>query len=220
MSPRHSAYKTLASLPSGSVVGTSSVRRSAQIARLHPHLRFKDVRGNVGTRLGKLDDLEGEYACLILAAAGLERMGLGDRITSLLTSKTEGGGMLHAVGQGALGVEIREDDERVRDVLKGLECKKTALACLSERSLLRTLEGGCSVPIGVETEWQTESRLSLTAMVVSLDGKEAVEDTLVEMVETEAHADEFGRQIARKLIEGGAEQILKKITLNRDLVNA
>ncbi|KAK5138633.1 hypothetical protein LTR04_004332, partial [Oleoguttula sp. CCFEE 6159] len=154
-----STHRTLASLPGGSIIGTSSVRRSAQLKRLYPHLRFADVRGNVGTRLAKLDSPPPEgphYAALILAAAGLLRLGLGERITALLSKRD--GGMLHAVGQGALGIEIREADDETRRILAKVGDERTARACLAERSLMRTLEGGCSVPIGVETEWVRRSR--------------------------------------------------------------
>ncbi|KAK1072271.1 porphobilinogen deaminase [Friedmanniomyces endolithicus] len=144
-------YKSLAELPEGSAVGTSSLRRTAQLKRSHPHLRFADVRGNMGTRLSKLDNLESEYSALILAVAGLDRLGMSSRVTAYL-SKADGG-MLYAVGQGALGIEVRKDDAKVKELLSKIGCERTTRAVLAERSLMRTLEGGCSVPIGVETEW-------------------------------------------------------------------
>ena len=211
-------YKTLAELPEGSVVGTSSVRRSAQIKRLYPKLKFKDVRGNVGTRLGKLDAEDGEYSCLILAAAGIVRMGWGDRITQYLDSKTEGGGMLHAVGQGALAIEVREGDERVMGVLSELQNQKSALAGLAERSLMRTLEGGCSVPIGVETTWIEKGKLLMKAIVVSLDGTESVEAERLDEILTAENADEFGRTLAADLVSKGASKILEAINLNRPII--
>ncbi|KAI9827739.1 MAG: porphobilinogen deaminase [Thelocarpon impressellum] len=211
-------HTSLSELPPGSTVGTSSVRRSAQMARKHPHLRFADVRGNVGTRLAKLDAEDGAYACLVLAAAGLKRLEQGHRITQYLDSTS--GGLLHAVGQGALGVEVRENDARIQDLLQKLVHAPTTLACLAERSLMRTLEGGCSVPIGVETEWSSSSTLKMRAVVVSLDGTESVEGELEEDVRTEEQADSFGRAMARTLVDRGAERILKAITLNRELVNA
>ncbi|KAI9861186.1 MAG: porphobilinogen deaminase [Vezdaea acicularis] len=213
-------YKSIAELPPGSIVGTSSVRRSAQVARKYPHLKFKDVRGNVGTRLSKLDAQDGEYTCLILAAAGLKRLDLGHRITQLLDSRN--GGLLHAVGQGALGVEIREGDERTTGLLAKLSHRPTTLACLAERSLMRTLEGGCSVPIGVETGWKEGHGhvLIMRAIVVSLDGKEAVEAEMELEVDTDEQADEYGRTMAKRLVDKGAGEILRKITLNRAIVNA
>ncbi|KAI9874334.1 MAG: porphobilinogen deaminase [Pleopsidium flavum] len=264
MAPRlASTHKSLSSLPAGSIVGTSSVRRSAQIARLYPHLRFANVRGNVGTRLAKLDtepttteqgkeqetehgESEGgapvRYSCLILAAAGLERLGLGARITQYLDSRH--GGLLHAVGQGALGVEIRAGDERVQKLLEPLADRRTGLACLAERSLMRTLEGGCSVPIGVETEWVSpneadderrrrrsagegegegegkgeEQVLLMRAMVVSLDGQDHVQGERRTEVRTSEQADEFGWSMASDLVQKGAARILETINLNRDVI--
>lgn len=144
----------LASLPKGSVVGTSSLRRTAQMRRRYgAHLRFADVRGNVGTRLAKLDAEGSEFAGVVLAAAGLKRLGMGGRITSYLSSREEDGGMLHAVGQGALGVEVRKGDTRVMELLAPVGDERVWWAVLAERAVMRTLEGGCSVPIGVETEW-------------------------------------------------------------------
>jgi len=144
-------YKSLAELPEGSVVGTSSLRRIAQLKRHYPHLKFADVRGNIGTRLGKLDAPESEYSAIILAVAGLARLGMGQRITQYLSESN--GNMLHAVGQGALGIESRKDDKRVEELLAKIGDERTTRAALAERMVMRTLEGGCSVPIGVETEW-------------------------------------------------------------------
>jgi hydroxymethylbilane synthase len=211
-------YKSIAELPAGSVVGTSSVRRSAQIARKYPLLKFKDVRGNLGTRLAKLDADDGEYTCLVLAAAGIQRLGLGDRITQYLDSKTPGGGMLYAVGQGALALEIREGDQRMVDLLAKLEEKDVSLACLAERSLMRTLEGGCSVPIGVETEWIETGKLVMRAIVVSLDGAQSVEAERLGEVTNPKEADEFGWTVAQDLVGKGADKILEAINLNRNII--
>ncbi|RPA98104.1 porphobilinogen deaminase [Choiromyces venosus 120613-1] len=212
----NSPYKSLDDLPAGSVIGTSSVRRSAQIKKRYPHLSFEDVRGNVGTRLSKLDDLTSPYACLILAAAGLLRLDLGERITTHLSSPQ----LLHAVGQGALGVEIRDDDTKTAKLLEALGHKETTLQCLAERSLMRTLEGGCSVPIGVETETETDGRMLLRATVVSIDGQQSVDVEERMEVPDEDAADQFGRVVAGKLVAEGAGEILKAINLNRDLVDA
>lgn len=218
-----STHATIGSLPAGSVIGTSSVRRSAQLKRLYPHLRFADVRGNVGTRLAKLDSTDPDavqYTALILAAAGLKRLGLQDRITSLLSKKE--GGMLHAVGQGALGIEVRSDDKHAIELLSRVGCERTARACLAERSLMRTLEGGCSVPIGVETEWVSDDKddLIMRAVVTSLDGADAAEVELTTKIDSREAADEFGRTVAAALVERGASAILEKINLNRDIVKA
>ena len=211
-------FKTLLELPEGAVVGTSSVRRSAQVKRKYPHLKFKDVRGNLNTRFRKLDDEEGEYSCLILAAAGVLRMGWKERITQYLDSTTPGGGMLHAVGQGALAIEIREGDEKTLNVLNELVHEGSQLAGTAERSLMRTLEGGCSVPIGVETTWIEKGKLLMKAIVVSLDGSESVEaERLAEVLDLK-DADEFGWELAQDLVKKGAAKILEAINLNRPII--
>lgn len=211
-------YKSLAELPEGAVVGTSSVRRSAQLANKYPHLKFKDVRGSVNTRLSKLDSQDGGYTCLVLAAAGLIRMDWGDRITQLLDSKTPGGGILYAVGQGALAIEIREGDQQIQEILEPLREKAVSLSCLAERSLMRTLEGGCSVPIGVETEWIEEGKLLMRGIVLSLDGREKVETERLDEVTNDAEADEFGWTVAQDLVQKGAGKILEAINLNRKVI--
>ncbi|KAL1879313.1 hypothetical protein Daus18300_001895 [Diaporthe australafricana] len=213
-------YDSLKALPQGAVVGTSSVRRSAQLRRLYPHLRFANLRGNVETRLAKVDNPEGEYTCMIMSAAGLERVGLKHRITQYLGSKD--GGILHAVGQGALGLEIRKGDRSVLDLLDQLVDQKSTLACLAERALMRTLEGGCSVPIGVETEWvgqPQEFLLRLRAIVVSLDGSQSVEDTIDATVQTNEEATALGEELAARLGKAGADAILKDINANRPSKN-
>ncbi|OJD27639.1 porphobilinogen deaminase [Blastomyces percursus] len=204
---------TLAELPAGSVVGTSSVRRIAQLSRHYPQLIVKDVRGNIDTRLAKLDAQDGPFSCLILAAAGLLRTGQGDRITHYLDSKH--GKMLHAVGQGGLGIEIRADDTLMKQMVEKIGDKKTTLACLAERNLLRTLEGGCSAPLGVETEWVQDSEgkenLRLRAIVASVDGKEAVEIEKDKDVRSGEEAEVFGKEVADELVTMGAGRILAEI---------
>lgn len=211
-------YTSLQTLPEGAVVGTSSVRRSAQLRRLYPHLRFENLRGNVDTRIAKVDDPDTAYTCMIMSAAGLQRMGLQHRISQLLGSKD--GGIYHAVGQGALGLEIRKGDAQTRELLQPLADEKATLAGLAERALLRKLEGGCTVPIGVETEWvadngEEEYELRLRAIVVSLDGKRAVDDVLERVVKTNDEAEVFGHAVAERLIKAGARDILQEIIANR-----
>ncbi|OBT70981.1 hypothetical protein VF21_10147 [Pseudogymnoascus sp. 05NY08] len=208
-------YTSLATLPSGAIVGTSSVRRSAQLRRLHPHLRFANLRGNVETRLAKVDDPKGEYVCMIMSACGLERVRLGHRITQYLGSKD--GGIFYAVGQGALGLEIRKGDEETRELLGRLGDEKSGLACRAERALMRKLEGGCSVPIGVETEWLdgAEHLLRMRAIVVSIDGSQSVQDTVDARVQTDGEATALGQELAARLVEAGAGAILKDINTNR-----
>ncbi|RYP65014.1 hypothetical protein DL771_008511 [Monosporascus sp. 5C6A] len=180
-----------------------------------PHLRFANLRGNVETRLAKVDDPDGEYTCMIMSACGLERVGLGHRINQYLGSKD--GGILHAVGQGALGLEIRKGDTKTLDLLNRLVDQESSLACLAERALMRTLEGGCSVPIGVETEWLGESKdlLRMRAIVVSLDGSQSVQDTIDAIVQTNDEATALGQELAARLVKAGAHAILNDVNTNR-----
>ena len=193
--------RNLASLPEGSVVGTSSLRRLAQLRHHYPQLLFKDVRGNVITRLEKLD--AGNYDCLILAAAGLGRLGLGDRIHELLDPSI----CLHAVGQGALGIECREGDEAVLAQIRVLEHLPTARRCLAERAFLRELEGGCQVPIGVNSRIEGDE-LVLTGMVASLDGERLIRDG-ARGPQTDPEA--IGMALAHTLKAQGAGEILEEI---------
>ncbi|KAH7368848.1 porphobilinogen deaminase [Plectosphaerella cucumerina] len=209
-------YKSLADLPAGSVIGTSSIRRIAQLRRIYPDLRFQDVRGNIQTRLRKLDDEEGPFSAIILAAAGLLRMDYGDRISHYLDSST--GGILYAVGQGALCLEAREGDERVLSLLRGFDHATTRLACEAERSIMRTLEGGCSVPIGVETSWvgSPEDRtLRLKATVVHVNGQDAVLGELTAPVHSAEDADALGKALAKDLVDRGAQTILDDVNKTR-----
>lgn len=226
-------WKTLADLPAGSVVGSSSVRRIAQLRRLFPELKVEDVRGNINTRLAKLDgtrteDGEERYAALILAATGLQRIGLGHRVSSLLSRRE--GGWLGPVGQGALAVEVREGDKQVDELCQALmadgegpegEGRRCWLESLAERMLLRTLEGGCSVPIGVESEWvegKEGKELGMHALVMSVDGQKEVRGCRTGRISTKEEAEDFGLAMARELVEKGAEDILKEITLNRKVI--
>lgn len=218
-SARHEGkYKTLADLPEGAVVGTSSVRRAAQLRAKYPGLQFQDMRGNIDTRLRKCDDESLGFDATILAAAGLHRMDMGHRIGQYLDSATEGGGMLHAVGQGALAIEVREGDEAVLGLLAPVSDRETMLATEAERSVMRTLEGGCSVPIGVETTWVSDEGtkvLRLRTVVISIDGAELAEaEVKGEIVNPEA-ADVLGKKAAALLLERGAGKILDAINKTR-----
>ncbi|VEU19738.1 DEKNAAC100441 [Brettanomyces naardenensis] len=207
-----SSYKHLSELPAGSIVGTSSVRRSAQLLKNYPHLKFKSVRGNVNTRLRKLDDPKSDYACLILAAAGLIRLGLGDRITCYL----EADEMYHAVGQGALGIEILKNDKRLQKVCEKIGCRSSTLKCVAERALLRKLEGGCSVPVGVWTTFNEETgSLRLQSIVLSTDGKESIEKELTMRVENNDDAMKLGEQLGDLMIKQGAKKILDSINFDK-----
>lgn len=201
--------RNIQDLPAGSVLGTSSIRRTAQIALKYPHLKVKDVRGNVPTRLNKLDDESNGYDALILSAAGLHRIDLGHRITQYLDSSN--GGMLYAVGQGVIGIENRSDDHRVKEVLAAINHLPTFYAISAERSLLRTIEGGCSAPLGIETRWDSDDSLNLSAIVVSTNGKESVEVEMTEKVRNVEEAEQFGQVAAAELLKRGADKILAEI---------
>ncbi|OKH40128.1 hydroxymethylbilane synthase [[Phormidium ambiguum] IAM M-71] len=193
--------KQLETLPEGAVVGTSSLRRLAQLRHRFPYLTFKDIRGNLNTRLAKLD--AGEFDAIILAVAGLQRLGMSDRIHQVIPAEIS----LHAVGQGALGIECRADDTEVLSLIKVLEHTPTAQRCYAERAFLRELEGGCQVPIGVNTVIEGE-QLTLTGVVASLDGQKLVKDSITGNA---IAAEELGTQLAQKLREQGAAEILAEI---------
>ncbi len=193
--------KQLDTLPEGSVIGTSSLRRLAQLRYHYPHFQFKDVRGNVNTRLAKLD--AGEYDAIILAVAGLQRLDFGDRIHQVIPSEIS----LHAVGQGALGIECRDGDTEILNLLKVLEHSESRDCCFAERSFLRELEGGCQVPIGVNTNIEGDT-LTLTGMVASLDGKRLIKDTVKG---DRTKAEQLGIELATTLKNQGAGEILAEI---------
>ena len=193
-------YK-LDSLPRGSIVGTSSLRRLAQLRFNYPHLIFRDIRGNVITRLDKLD--AGEFDCIILAAAGLKRLGFESRIHQLIPNEIS----LHAVGQGALGIECKKGNEEVLKIISTLNDENTNKRCLAERSFLRELEGGCQVPIGVNSEVK-DNQINLIGMVASIDGKKLIKDKASGSINA---PEEVGRDLANKLKSKGADAILKEI---------
>ncbi|KAG6918690.1 hypothetical protein DXG01_012508 [Tephrocybe rancida] len=211
-------WKTLEDLPEGSVVGTSSVRRVAQLKRNFPALKFLDVRGNLNTRMAKLDAPDGPYAALVLAKAGLVRLGMGGRITADLQPPT----LYHAVSQGALAVEIREDDADALALCRKLTHWETEWSCLAERACLRVLEGGCSVPIGVASKLDVEAgekkagTLTLTGCVTALAGDVHVEHTVQGRVTSAEEAEELGSTLAKTLSDLGAKKILDDINVDRD----
>ena len=197
---KNECYK-LESLPAGSIVGTSSLRRLAQLRNKFPNLNFKDIRGNVITRIEKLDS--GEFDCIILAAAGLKRLGFESRIHQIIPSEVS----LHAVGQGALGIECKTNDEKILEIIRILEDKPTSQRCIAERAFLRELEGGCQVPIGVNSNVQDE-KLSLTGMVASIDGKILIKDQTIGSI---YKPEDVGRKLAEQLKSQGADDILSEI---------
>jgi hydroxymethylbilane synthase len=191
----------LADLPPGARVGTSSARRRAQVRLHRPDLLTLDVRGNVPTRLAKLD--RGEYDALVLACAGLRRLGLDARITQVLDPEV----VMPAPGQGALAVEVRADDERVLSLLRAIDHAPTRLATAAERAVLATLGGGCRAPVGALGSWKGQA-LSLAAAVTSLDGRRNVRSDSKTGARTEAEAEEAGARLARHLLAQGAGAIL------------
>lgn len=197
-------YGSLADLPAGAVVGTSSLRRQSQILHLYPHLRIESLRGNVQTRLRKLD--EGQYDAVILAAAGLKRLGLGDRIRSYITTDDS----IPAAGQGVMAVEIRAEDTELKDMLAFLHNESVASAIRAERAFLGCVGGDCKVPAGAFAVPE-EGRLKVEAFISSVDGKDfyrtAVEGTI-------ADAETLGKSIAETLLDEGGREVLERIIKN------
>jgi hydroxymethylbilane synthase len=194
---------TLETLPPGSRVGTSSLRRRAQLLARRPDLRVLDARGNVATRLAKLD--RGEFDALVLARAGLVRLGLADRIAHVIAP----GEMVPAVGQGALAVESRAADARVNLLLTLLDHRPTRLATLAERAFLARLEGGCQVPIGALGTWE-DGTLALIGIVADVQGRGSVRGAETAHVESEGDAANAGIRLADRLLGEGARAILDR----------
>jgi len=189
---------SLASLPQAARIGTGSLRRQSQLKSLRPDLQMAGIRGNVDTRLRKLD--EGEYDAVILAAAGLNRLGLKERITELLEPPR----MLPAPGQGALGIECREEDVSIRKLLARLEDNDSRLSVEAERSMLAMLHGGCSVPVGAWGRIE-EGQLVLDGLVANLTGTQVLRATAQDEA---ANAAAIGQDVAEQLLALGAAEII------------
>ena len=198
-------FSSLQSLMPGSVVGTSSLRRQSQIKARYPQVVVKPLRGNVQTRLRKLD--EGEFAAIILAAAGLNRLGLQGRITCLLEPEES----LPAVGQGALGIECRGNTPGLAELLAPLEDSQTRYCVEAERSLSRALAGSCTVPLGGYAQL-IGGQIRLRGFVATPDGSRLIEDE-VKMPYSEVAPDTIGKEVARRLTERGAREILDSLEL-------
>jgi hydroxymethylbilane synthase len=194
-------FKKLEELPPGSVVGTSSLRRQCQIQARFPALKIESLRGNVQTRLRKLD--EGQYSAIILAAAGLKRLGLGERITSLLPTEQS----LPAVGQGAIGIECRAGRENLMALLAPLNHPDTAACVTAERAMSRALAGSCQVPLGGFAEI-ADGVLRLRGFVSSVDGVRVVR---AEVSGAPGEAERIGTELAQALIGMGADKILAEL---------
>ena len=195
------SYRTFAELPQGAVVGTSSLRRQCQLKALRPDLDIRSLRGNVGTRLSKLDN--GDYDAIILASAGLIRLGLADRIASFIEVEQS----LPAAGQGAVGIECRTDDVQVKQLLAPLADAETTCCVLAERTMNNHLQGGCQVPIGGYAVLQ-QGQLYLRALVGNVDGSQIIR---AEGKSAVKNADVLGVQIAEQLLAQGADKILQSI---------
>ena len=191
-------FDNLQALPAGSVVGTSSLRRESQLRARYPHLKIEPLRGNVQTRLRKLD--EGQYAAIILAAAGLKRLGLGQRIRAILSSEDS----LPAVGQGALGIETRADRADLKALLAPLHHADTATCVLAERAMSRALAGSCQVPLGGFAETQN-GKLRLRGFVATPDGSRLLR---AEMTTSAGDPEALGDAVAQNLLRQGAGEIL------------
>lgn len=183
---RHSeVYRSLDDLPNGSIVGTSSLRRIAQLKARYPRLKFENIRGNLNTRFKKMDE-DKLFDAIILAVAGVKRLGFGNRITQELSLTT----CMHAVGQGALGVECRSNDAVVVRMLNEINDETTVLRCIAERTFLASLNGGCSAPIGVNTVCEA-NRLRIEGKVLSLDGSQQIYEQFEVNFDTELEEEKI-----------------------------
>lgn len=235
MNPKYQRQK-LSDLPPGSVIGTSALRRAAQLQRKYPHLNIENIRGNLNTRFRKLSEDNSNFAAIILAVSGLERMNWNHLISEVLSPED----CMHAVCQGALAVECREEDTDTLRLLAGLQDTDTALCCVAERAFLRTLEGGCSVPVSVFTEMEGD-KLLMRGGVFSICGSQAVKEEMTFDLSTcvngeksdlgtgDHHGESYisiichhstdhhrfrnarqlGRDLAHTMIKAGADEILK-----------
>lgn len=196
-------YKTLNELPKNAIVGTSSLRRQAQLRAIRPDLIIKDLRGNVGTRLSKLD--ANEFDAIILAAAGLIRLGLDKRIASLLSYDI----CLPAVGQGAVGIECRTNDSKTREIIAAINHKATAYCVLAERAFNQYLQGGCQVPIAGHAIL-TGELIVLEGLVASLDGQKIIRESITGPT---SDFQSLGESLAELLVSKGAKKLLAEVGL-------
>lgn len=192
-------YNSIAEIPGNSTVGTSSLRRQSQLKQVNSNILFEDLRGNVETRIGKLDD--GKYDAIILAAAGIIRLGLAERITELISFSH----VLPAVGQGAIGIECRTNDETTQQLIAPLNDKYTSLCVLTERAFSRRLNGGCQLPIASHAVIEN-NQIKVDGLVARLDGSKVIRLQKIGELED---ADKIGSSLAEALLDNGADAILK-----------
>ncbi len=199
-------YGTLDKLPKGAKIGTSSLRRSAQLLHARPDLKIESLRGNVNTRLQKLEDEN--FDGIILAVAGLKRLEMEDRITQVLPVEI----CLPAVGQGALAIEARRDDEEILSIIDFLNDETTVACTNGERAFLKAVEGGCQVPVGVYGT-PSEDGISLEAVIASVDGKQLYRDSVQGSPE---EAEHLGKALADRLLNAGGRKILQELGLLKE----
>lgn len=199
-----SKYESFQQLPAGAKVGTSSLRRKAQLLHARPDLQIEDLRGNVNTRLRKME--EENFDGIILACAGLKRLGFGDKIRQVLPQTM----CLPAVGQGALAIECRQADNETRELLEFLNDRCTRLCTEAERGFLATVEGGCQVPVGVHAV-SAEAGIRVEAVIASLDGSTLLRDAQEAEVKNAQEARAVGVNLAEKLLARGGREILRSI---------
>ncbi len=192
------AFQSLADLPTKARIGTGSVRRQAQLQHLRPDLVIEDIRGNVDTRIAKLDD--GDFDALVLACAGLNRLGLSSRIAMAFATSQ----LAPAVGQGALGLETRQGDANTQDAVLAVNDPATHAAVVAERAMLNALRAGCMAPVGTVSNIQ-QQQLALTGVVFSSDGSEKIEASEVGSFEQSL---DVGKKVAEKLLENGASRLI------------
>ena len=192
-------YNSIAEIPDNSTVGTSSLRRQSQLKQVNSNILFEDLRGNVETRIGKLDD--GKYDAIILAAAGIIRLGLAERITEFISFSH----VLPAVGQGAIGIECRTNDETTQQLIAPLNDKYTSLCVLTERAFSRRLNGGCQLPIASHAVIEN-NQIKVDGLVARLDGSKVIR---LQKIGELKDADKIGSSLAEALLDNGADAILK-----------
>ncbi|KAJ5934189.1 porphobilinogen deaminase [Penicillium verhagenii] len=209
-------YTDLDQLPAGSVIGTSSTRRKALLRYKYPHLEVQECRGNIDTRLRKLDDPEGPFSAIIIATAGLNRINMTSRITKHLHPSQ----FPYAIGQGALGIEIRENDTQTLSIVQAIEDPLTRWICLAERSLLRTLQGGCSSPVAVNSTIEKGDspvspggRLQLEGTIIHPHGLSQISEHAVANVTSDSEAEALGELLAKQLEDAGGRELLDEIRL-------
>ncbi|KAJ5746650.1 porphobilinogen deaminase [Penicillium odoratum] len=209
-------YTDLDQLPAGSVIGTSSTRRKALLGYKYPHLKVQECRGNIDTRLRKLDDPEGPFTAIIIATAGLNRINMASRITKHLPPSE----FPYAIGQGALGVEIRKNDTETLRIIQAIEDPLTRWICMAERSLLRSLQGGCSSPVAVhsriekqDSQYSPGGRIRIEGTIIHPHGLSQISQSAAADVTSDSEAEALGRLLAKCLEDAGGRDLLDEIRL-------